>query len=91
LVRGRRHEHTHCLVIAGVFAADASGSATFHSRRGPVQKLLEEVWTQIRRCLLRVLKRRSVLDPEGAETMASWEHGGGFSLDASVGSVTAGC
>jgi hypothetical protein len=38
-----------------------------------------------------VLKRRSVLDPEGAETMASWEHGGGFSLDASAGIVTVGC
>jgi len=30
------------------------------------------------------LSRRRVLEPEDAETMASWEHGGGFSLDASV-------
>jgi hypothetical protein len=25
-----------------------------------------------------------VLEPEDAETMANWAHGGGFSLDASV-------
>ena len=30
------------------------------------------------------LSRRGVLEPEDAETMTNWEHGGGFSLDASV-------
>lgn len=39
---------------------------------------------KVRRRLLRALTRRGVLEPEDAETMASWEHGGGFSLDASV-------
>ena len=38
----------------------------------------------LRRRLLRALARRGVLEPEDAETMASWEHGGGFSLDAGV-------
>ena len=33
---------------------------------------------------LRALTRRGELEPEDAETMASWAHGGGFSLDASV-------
>ena len=37
------HEHFHCLVIEGVFAADASGRATFHESRAPDQKLLDEV------------------------------------------------
>ncbi|SBT05888.1 hypothetical protein ACCAA_270120 [Candidatus Accumulibacter aalborgensis] len=47
-------------------------------------KLLDEVQAKVRRRLLRALTRRGVLEPEDAETMASWEHGGGFSLDASV-------
>jgi hypothetical protein len=46
--------------------------------------LLDEVQAKVRRRLLRALNRRSVLETEDAETMASWEHGGGFSLDASV-------
>ncbi|SBT09328.1 hypothetical protein ACCAA_680045 [Candidatus Accumulibacter aalborgensis] len=46
--------------------------------------LLNEVQAKVHRRLLRALTRRGVLEPEDAETMASWEHGGGFSLDASV-------
>jgi len=78
------HEHFHCLVIEGVFAADASGGATFHESRAPDQKWLDEVHAKVRRRLLRALTRRGVLEPEDAETMANWAHGGGFSLDASV-------
>jgi hypothetical protein len=37
------HEHFHCIVIEGVFEADASGSATFHESAAPDQKLLDEV------------------------------------------------
>jgi len=76
--------HFHCLVIEGVFEADTSGTATFHESRAPDQKLLDEVQAKVRRRLLRALTRRGVLEPEDAETMANWEHGGGFSLDASV-------
>jgi DNA-directed RNA polymerase subunit RPC12/RpoP len=78
------HEHFHCIVIEGVFEADASGAATFHESGAPDQKLLDEVQAKVRRRLLRALARRGVLEPEDAETMASWEHGGGFSLDAGV-------
>ena len=78
------NEHFHCLVIEGVFEADTSGTATFHESRAPDQKWLDEVQAKVRRRLLRALTRRGVLEPEDAETMASWEHGGGFSLDASV-------
>jgi hypothetical protein len=78
------HEHFHCIVIEGVFEADASGTATFHESGAPDQKLLDEVQAKVRRRLLRALTRRGVLEPEDAETMASWEHGGGFSLDAGV-------
>ncbi|MEF8768086.1 MAG: transposase [Candidatus Accumulibacter phosphatis] len=77
-------EYFHCLVIEGVFEADASGAATFHESRAPDQKWLNEVQAKVRRRLLRALARRGVLEPEDAETMANWEHGGGFSLDAGV-------
>ncbi|MBK8387361.1 MAG: transposase [Candidatus Accumulibacter sp.] len=77
-------EHFHCLVIEGVFAADASGRATFHESRALDQKGLDEVHAKVRRRLLRALTRRGVLEPEDAEKMANWAHGGGFSLDASV-------
>ena len=43
-----------------------------------------KVQTRIRRRLLRALTRRGVLESEDSETMANREHGGGFSLDASV-------
>ena len=78
------HEHFHCLVIEGVFEADASGVATFHESRAPDQKWLDEVQAKVRRRLLRALTRRGVLEPEDAETMANWAHGGGFTFDASV-------
>ncbi len=78
------HEHFHCIVIEGVFEADASGTATFQESSAPDRKLLDEVQAKVRRRLLRALTRRGVLEPEDAETMASSEHEGGFSVDASV-------
>ena len=78
------HVHFHCLVIEGVFEADASGVATFHESCALEQKWLDQVQAKVRRRLLRALTRRGVLEPEDAQTMASWEHGGGFSLEASV-------
>jgi hypothetical protein len=76
--------HFNCLVIEGIFEAHTSATATFHESRAPDQKLLDEVHAKVRRRLLRALTRRGVLEPEDAETMANWTHGGGFSLDASV-------
>ena len=46
--------------------------------------MLDEVQAKVRRRPLRALTRRGVLEPEDAEAMTNWEHGGGFSLDASV-------
>ena len=46
--------------------------------------MLDDVQAKVRRRLLRALTRRGVLEPEDAETMANWAHGGGFSLDASM-------
>jgi len=76
--------HFHCLVIEGVFEADAAGAATFHAGRAAEQKLLDEVQAKVRRRLLRALTRRGVLEPEEPEAMANWAHVDGFSLDTSV-------
>ncbi|MBK8891243.1 MAG: transposase [Dechloromonas sp.] len=45
---------------------------------------LADIQRNIRRRLLRALKRRGLLEPEVAEEMDAWDHGGGFSLDAGV-------
>ena len=38
----------------------------------------------MRRRLLRVFVRRGLLPDEDAQAMGQWQHGGGFSVDASV-------
>jgi hypothetical protein len=65
------HVHFHCIVIKGVFEANASRAATFHESSAPDQRLLNEVQAKVRRRRLRALTRRGVLEPEDAETMAS--------------------
>jgi len=42
------------------------------------------VQTQVRRRILRAFARRGLLEKEDRKEMEQWEHGGGFSLDASV-------
>jgi hypothetical protein len=51
------HEHFHCIVIEGVFEADASGSATFHESRAPDQKLLDEIQAKTCRTGVTVVRR----------------------------------
>jgi len=78
------HLHFHCVVVDGMFDADAGGNAAFY----PATELdvLDSAIVQasVRQRLLRVLERRGLLEPEDAQAMAAWEHGGGFSVDASV-------
>ncbi|EXI73253.1 MAG: hypothetical protein AW07_02867 [Candidatus Accumulibacter sp. SK-11] len=50
-------EHFHCLVIEGVFEADASGAATFHASRAAEQKLLDEVQAKTCRTGVTVVTR----------------------------------
>jgi len=46
--------------------------------------VVEKTGQQIRQRVLRYLKKQGDLTPHEAEDMLTWEHGGGFSLDASV-------
>jgi hypothetical protein len=77
------HMHFHCAVIDGVFDA-AAGGVVFHAAAGLDATAITQVQAQGRRRLLRVFVRRSLPQCDDAQAMAQWEHGGGFSVDASV-------
>ncbi len=76
--------HFHCIVVDGVFEADAPGGAVFHPATGLAAPALAEVQTAVRRRLRRAALRRGLLSADDAPVMAQWEHGGGFSVDAQV-------
>lgn len=80
------HVHFHCVVVDGVFQANTEGceSVRFYETLALRSEQLADIQRNIRRRLLRALTRRGLLEPEVAEDMASWDHDGGFSLDASV-------
>ncbi len=77
-----RHVHFHCVVVDGVFEADLP--VRFHETPALNAEQFAAIQSNVRRRLLRALSRRGLLEPEAAEEMAAWEHGGGFSLDAGV-------
>ena len=78
------HLHFDCVVIDGVFAPAAAGGVIFHAAAGLDANAIAQVQAQVRRRLLRAVVRRGLLPEDDARAMAQWEHGGGFSVDASV-------
>lgn len=74
------HLHYHCIVVDGVFDADAEGGVVFHAASGVNATVIGEVQTAVRKRLLRAVERRGLL----AWDEAAREHGGGFSVDAGV-------
>jgi hypothetical protein len=78
------HLHFHICVIDGVFSQDARGELRFHPATGLSPADVTAVEGLVRRRVLRLFERAGSLDPEAAEDMRRWRHGGGFSLDASV-------
>ena len=80
------HVHFHCVVVDGVFeaATEACESVRFHETPALSSEQLADIQRNIRRRLLRALTRRGLLETDAAEEMAAWDHGGGFSLNASV-------
>lgn len=77
------HIHFHCVVVEGVFCGGEDEQAVFHpaTLHAPV---FEQVQAAVRRRLLKALARRGVLEPEEAQGMLGWQHGGGFSVDGEV-------
>jgi len=71
-------------VIDGVFAAGEDGQVHFAEAGVLTPQDLVAVQQQVRARVLRWFARAGHLDPADARDMTSWDHGGGFSLDASV-------
>lgn len=78
------HLYFHCVVVDGVFDADAAGGVIFHPATELDARAIAMVQASVRQRLLRTLEHRGLLEPDEAQAMAAWKHGGGFSVDASV-------
>jgi hypothetical protein len=77
------HLHFHCCLIDGVFAAAGDGMRFFETTaldEGMVAAIQEAVRGRV----LDLFEKDGVLDPDATANMRGWEHGGGFSLDASI-------
>lgn len=70
------HWHYHCCVSDGVFAATDGQTLAFMPATVDVADIVARVQGRV---------RRRVLAADAAKDMAAWDHGGGFSVDASVG------
>ena len=82
------HLHFHCCILDGVFepahATDAAAGVVFHEARGPDATAVATVQAQVRQRVLRAFIRHGLLAQSDGDAMGGWDHGGGFSLDASV-------
>ncbi|NNM68559.1 MAG: IS91 family transposase [Gallionella sp.] len=89
------HVHFHCCIVDGVFqpaakigetagAADAVVEVNFHAATGLDAAAIAQVQAQLRQRILRAFARRGLIGKGDRDEMMGWEHGGGFSLDASV-------
>ena len=88
------HPHFHLCVVDGLFEriegeanqdpSSLTDELRFHEATALTQELLEHLQHTVRRRVLRHFRRHGLLEPHDAEDMLGWDHGGGFSLDASV-------
>ena len=78
------HIHFHSAVTDGVFAPSSDGQAQFFEATELTPDVIQSVQARLRRRVLRYLERHGCLETDTVEDMLSWEHEGGFSLDASV-------
>jgi len=78
------HVHFHVLVIDGVFDPNPDHGVCFSEVEDLDASDAEIVQTEVRHRILRAYQRRGWLEKADREEMERSEHGGGFSLDASV-------
>jgi hypothetical protein len=88
------HYHFHLCVVDGLFEgieddtyqdpAHPETRLRFHEATALTHELLEGLQHTVRKRVLRHFARHGLLEPHEAEDMRGWDHGGGFSLDASV-------
>jgi hypothetical protein len=76
--------HFHVIVIDGVFELDPDQGIRFTEAPPLDANDAEAVQVDVRRRILRTYQRRGWLDKTDRKEMEQWDHGGGFSLDASV-------
>ena len=88
------HYHFHLCVVDGLFErleadpgqdpANSEAHLRFHEATALTSQLLQSLQHTVRTRVLRHVRRHGLLEPNEADDMLSWDHGGGFSLDASV-------
>jgi hypothetical protein len=89
------HYHYHLCVVDGLFEKiegdTAQDPAThpetrlrFHEATALTHELLEGLQHTVRKRVLRHMVRHGLLESHDARDMLGWDHGGGFSLNASV-------
>ncbi|MEA3278159.1 MAG: transposase [Pseudomonadota bacterium] len=78
------HTHFHVCVIDGVFEPDPERGARFIAAPELDADDAQAVQTKVRRRILRAFVRCGLLDKDDRKEMERWDHGGGFSLDATV-------
>jgi hypothetical protein len=78
----------YCCVIDGVFEpiadADDEEIVVFHAACGLDAVAIADVQGVVRQRILRAFVRRGLISKDDGNEMGGWEHGGGFSVDASV-------
>ena len=76
------HPHYHNCIIDGLFLLQ-DNELIFHEV-SVNQEIVESILNNVRKRVLSLFKRRRYLQPEEVSNMLIWDHGGGFSIDASV-------
>ena len=88
------HYHFHLCVVDGLFErlegeanqdpSSQTDELRFHEATALTHELLKGLQQTVRKRILRHFRRHGLLEPHDAQDMLTWDHGGGFSLDASV-------
>ena len=78
------HTHFHVCAIDGVFEPDPDHGIRFIAMDELDTDDAAAVQGRVRRRILRAFVRRGLLDKDDRKEREQWNHGGGFSLDATV-------
>ena len=78
------HFHFHLVVLDGLFSEDPDGSIHFHEAGEPGTRDMQRLQQTVRRRVLRLFRRRELLDEPTVANLLTWQAAGGFSVDASV-------
>jgi hypothetical protein len=79
------HIHFYCVVIDGVFDSSMDANTIrFHEATTLTNADIEETRDKVRKRIIWSFVQRGFLDRNDGKEMILWEHGGGFSINASV-------